>query len=55
MNCVYWRKLSDLKCLKIKKNPSSPGGEAQCTSHPPQELKTLVRIPPGFKVFLKIS
>jgi hypothetical protein len=24
---------------------------AQWTSHPPQELKTRVRIPPGYKVF----
>jgi hypothetical protein len=28
-----------------------PGGVAQWTSHPPQEQKTRVRIPPGYKVF----
>jgi hypothetical protein len=29
----------------------SPGGEAHWISHLPQEQKTLVRIPPGYKVF----
>jgi hypothetical protein len=28
-----------------------PGGAAQWTSHPTQEQKTRVRIPPGYKVF----
>jgi hypothetical protein len=31
---------------------TSPGGVAQLTSHPPEEQKTWVRIPPGYKVFL---
>jgi hypothetical protein len=30
---------------------SFPGGVAQWTSHPPQEQKTRVRIPPGYKIF----
>jgi hypothetical protein len=29
----------------------SPGGMARWTSHPPQEQKTRVRIPPGYRVF----
>jgi hypothetical protein len=38
-------------CWKDNKNVLRPVGVAQWTSHPPQEQKTRVRIPPGYKVF----
>jgi hypothetical protein len=32
----------------------APGGAAHWTSHPPQEQKTQVQIPPGYNVFRAI-
>jgi hypothetical protein len=42
---------SNLKVPVLKKYFLRPGGVAQRPSHPPQEQKTRVRIPPGYKVF----
>jgi hypothetical protein len=36
------------------KNGLLPGGVAQSTMHSPQEQKSRVRIPPGYKIFWKL-
>jgi hypothetical protein len=49
---AYWKQNPDEhKILFLTFSTISPGGVAQVTSHPPQEQKTQVRIPPGYKGF----
>jgi hypothetical protein len=40
-------------CVGAKVKEGGPGGVAQCTSHPPLQQKTRVRIPLGYKILME--